>query len=73
MTATYTWDVFSTLDGYGSHGPEGDWGGDLSNQGPDPLEAPHLRRSFSATRLPTGGSLMPAAAIPRAAEKKAST
>jgi riboflavin biosynthesis pyrimidine reductase len=24
MTATYTWDVFSTLDGYGSFGPEGD-------------------------------------------------
>jgi len=25
MTATYTWDVFSRLDGYGSH--NGDWGG----------------------------------------------
>jgi hypothetical protein len=27
MTATYTFDVFSTLDGYGSYGPDGDWGG----------------------------------------------
>ncbi|MCU1400226.1 MAG: hypothetical protein JWN62_3335 [Acidimicrobiales bacterium] len=27
MTATDTFDVFSTLDGYGSYGPSGDWGG----------------------------------------------
>jgi dihydrofolate reductase len=38
MTATYTWDVFSTLDGYGSYGPDGDWGGYWSKQGPDLLE-----------------------------------
>jgi dihydrofolate reductase len=38
MTATYTWDVFSTLDGYGSYGPEGDWGGYWSKQGPELLE-----------------------------------
>ena len=25
MTATYTWDVFSSLDGYGAH--SGNWGG----------------------------------------------
>ena len=25
MTATYTFDVFSTLDGYGSYGSGGDW------------------------------------------------
>src|SRR5690242_4009302 len=37
MTATYTWDVFSTLDGYGSYGPEGDWGGYWSKQGPELL------------------------------------
>jgi dihydrofolate reductase len=37
MTATYTWDVFSTLDGYGSYGPDGDWGGYWSKQGPDLL------------------------------------
>jgi dihydrofolate reductase len=37
MTATYTWDVFSTLDGYGSYGPGGDWGGYWSKQGPELL------------------------------------
>jgi hypothetical protein len=34
MTAVYTWDVFSTLDGYGSYGPDGDWGGYWGKQGP---------------------------------------
>jgi dihydrofolate reductase len=38
MTATYTWDVFSTLDGYGSYGPAGDWGGYWGKQGPELLE-----------------------------------
>ncbi|WP_354700313.1 dihydrofolate reductase family protein [Paraconexibacter sp. AEG42_29] len=37
MTATYTWDVFSTLDSYGSFGPEADWGGYWSKQGPELL------------------------------------
>ena len=37
MAASYTWDVFSTLDGYGSYGPEGDWGGYWSKQGPELL------------------------------------
>ena len=37
MTAEYTWDVFSTLDGYGSYGPDGDWGGYWSKQGPELL------------------------------------
>jgi dihydrofolate reductase len=38
MAATYTWDVFSTLDGYGTYGPDGDWGGYWSKQGPELLE-----------------------------------
>ena len=38
MTATYTWDIFSTLDGFGSYGPDGDWGGYWSKQGPELLE-----------------------------------
>ncbi len=38
MTATYTWDVFSTVDGFGSYGPDGDWGGYWSKQGPELLE-----------------------------------
>ena len=37
MTATYTWDVFSTLDGYGAYGEDGDWGGYWSKQGPELL------------------------------------
>ena len=35
MTALYTFDVFSTLDGYGSYGPGGDWGGYWGKQGPE--------------------------------------
>jgi dihydrofolate reductase len=37
MTASYTWDVFCTLDGFGSYGPDGDWGGYWSKQGPELL------------------------------------
>lgn len=37
MTALYTWDVFATLDGYGSYGPDGDWGGYWGKQGPELL------------------------------------
>ncbi len=35
MTATYTFDVFSSLDGFGSH--HGDWGGYWGKQGPELL------------------------------------
>ena len=38
MTATYTFDVFSSLDGYGSYGPGGDWGGYWGKQGPEFLD-----------------------------------
>jgi dihydrofolate reductase len=38
MTAVYTWDVFSTLDAYGSYGADGDWGGYWSKEGPQLLE-----------------------------------
>ena len=37
MTATYTWDVFSTLDGYGTYAEGADWGGYWSKQGPELL------------------------------------
>jgi dihydrofolate reductase len=37
VTATYTFDVFSTLDGFGSPGG-GDWGGYWGKQGPEFLE-----------------------------------
>ena len=36
MTATYTFDVFSTLDGFGAH--SGDWGGYWGKQGPEFLD-----------------------------------
>jgi dihydrofolate reductase len=35
MTATYTFDVFCSLDGFGSH--HGDWGGYWGKQGPELL------------------------------------
>jgi dihydrofolate reductase len=38
MTATYTFDVFSTLDGFGSYGEGGDWGGYWGKQGPEFLD-----------------------------------
>jgi dihydrofolate reductase len=37
MTATYTFDVFSTIDGFGSY-DGGDWGGYWSKQGPEFLD-----------------------------------
>lgn len=36
MTATYTFDVFSSLDGFGSH--RGNWGGYWGKQGPELLD-----------------------------------
>src|SRR5688500_9766252 len=35
MTTTYTFDVFMSLDGFGSH--NGDWGGYWGKQGPELL------------------------------------
>lgn len=37
MSTTYTFDIFSSLDGFGSYGPGGDWGGYWGKQGPDLL------------------------------------
>ena len=36
MPTTYTFDIFSSLDGYGSH--HGDWGGYWGKQGPELLD-----------------------------------
>src|ERR1700760_2469283 len=36
MSATYTFDVFCSLDGYGAH--RGDWGGYWGKQGPELLD-----------------------------------
>ena len=38
MTATYTFDVVCTLDGFGSYDSSGDWGGFWGKQGPEFLE-----------------------------------
>ncbi len=35
MTATYTFDVFSTVDGFGSYNSSGNWGGYWGKQGPE--------------------------------------
>lgn len=37
MTATYTFDVFMSLDGFGSYREPGDWGGYWGTQGPELL------------------------------------
>jgi dihydrofolate reductase len=53
MTATYTVDVFTSLDGYGAH--TGDWGGYWGKQGPELLDHrlatydQDLRMVFGAT------------------------
>src|ERR1700712_5192114 len=44
MTAPYTFDLFSSLDGYGSYGGDGDWGGYWGKQGPELLD--HRLASF---------------------------
>jgi len=38
MTATYTFDAVSTLDGYGSYNERGDWGGFWGKHGPEFLD-----------------------------------
>jgi dihydrofolate reductase len=38
MTAVYTFDVFCSLDGFGSYGEGGDWGGFWGKQGPEFLD-----------------------------------
>ncbi|MDQ2749589.1 MAG: dihydrofolate reductase family protein [Actinomycetota bacterium] len=38
MTATYTFDVFCTLDGFGSYDDRGDWGGYWGKHGPEFLD-----------------------------------
>jgi dihydrofolate reductase len=38
VSATYTFDVFTSLDGHASYGPPGDWGGYWGKQGPEFLD-----------------------------------
>ena len=46
MTATYTWDIFCTLDGFGSYNSDGDWGGYWGKQGPEFLD--HREAMYNA-------------------------
>ena len=54
MTATYTFDVFSSLDGFGSVSG-GDWGGYWGKQGPRPDHQPcgHTATRQRSTRDPS--------------------
>lgn len=53
MTALYTFDVFSSLDGFGSH--HGDWGGYWGKQGPE-LLARRLALTSSPQRMVFGAT-----------------
>ena len=70
MTATYTWDVFSTLDGYGSYAEDANWGGYWSKQGPELLEHrarlfdPEPRMVFGATTFRETAEIMTAGTDP---------
>ncbi|MDE9365600.1 dihydrofolate reductase family protein [Luteipulveratus sp. YIM 133132] len=48
MTTTYTFDVFCTLDGFGSYDENGDWGGYWGKQGPEFLD--RRRAMYDATQ-----------------------
>lgn len=54
MTALYTWDVFSTLDGYGSFTAPATWGGYWDKQGPELLE--HRAQVFSTRQCMVYGA-----------------
>ena len=70
MTALDTWDVVATLDGYGSYGPEGDWGGYWSKHGPELLAHraslfdPEPRMVFGATTFRENAAIMVAGEDP---------
>ena len=57
MTALYSFDVYATLDGYGSYGPEGDWGGYWGKQGPEFLDR-RLALYHERQRLVLGANTM---------------
>ena len=46
MTATYTFDIFMSLEGNASYGPPGDWGGYWGKQGPEFLD--HRLETYGA-------------------------
>jgi len=72
MTALYTWDVFSTLDGYGSFTAPARWGGYWDKQGPELLEhraqvfSTRQRMVYGATTFREVAEIMAAATDPNA-------
>lgn len=65
MTATYTFDIFGSLDGTASYTPPGDWGGYWGKQGPEFLArradayAADLRMLFGATTFRQFQEMLP--------------
>ena len=57
MTASYTFDIFCTLDGYGSYNEDGDWGGYWGKHGPELLER-RLALYSSEHRMVFGATTM---------------
>ncbi|MBW9216206.1 dihydrofolate reductase family protein [Mumia sp. zg.B53] len=55
MTASYTFDIVSTLDGFGSYGEGGDWGGYWGKQGPEFL-AHRLAQCEAEQRMVLGAN-----------------
>ena len=75
MSAVYTWDVFSTLDGYGTYAESGDWGGYWGKQGPELLahraslfETPQ-RMVYGATTFREMAEIFSAATDPHALDE----
>jgi dihydrofolate reductase len=75
MTALYTWDVFSTLDGYGSFGEGADWGGYWGKQGPELLQhraalfGTEQRMVFGATTFRETAEIMSSGIDPNALDE----
>jgi hypothetical protein len=69
MTATYTFDVFATLDGFGSYNSSGDWGGYWAGRVPSSSAAasPSTARSsgWSSGPPPSATSCTSSARPPR--------
>jgi len=75
MAALYTWDVFSTLDGYGSFAEGADWGGYWGKQGPELLEhraalfGTEQRMVFGATTFREMAEIMSSGIDPNALDE----
>jgi dihydrofolate reductase len=55
MTQTYTWDVFTSVDGFGGYDEHGDWGGYWGKDGPEFLDR-RLAQGAEPYRLVLGAT-----------------